>query len=356
MGFRQITLGKKPVLAHKAIIRPDFKSRTVLVKDTWEYVAMWLKRLQSSQKYDAMFFWEQARHFSDASRQLPKTSSPLASYYCFLNAIKALLTVKRVGFGRCHGVTGKWISNRACLASEKVTFQQVGVLAALCKYLGESANGQSYSLKDLLYNLPYIHRAYNLTYSSQPELFIPVENPRFVKKNNATESWFCVDVADRRYKTKHVENKLPTDYERDRGVTNKFVIRKKKRFKWYQPKYHKAASMQRLIDYHRTVRRQLYYIHGDTRLWYLKRSSGPPGVIQRSSLTITFAAMHRLSELTRYEPKLLAKHFECQHNWLLSEFITTSREQFLDEVSSEITGQDFMTPGRRSNAPTHVDL
>jgi len=43
---------------------------------------------------------------------------------------------------------------------------------------------------------------------------------------------------------------------------------------------------------------------------------------------------------------LLRKHLETQHNWLLSEFIATACTQFIDEISSEITGQEFMTPGR----------
>jgi hypothetical protein len=62
---------------------------------------------------------------------------------------------------------------------------------------------------------------------------------------------------------------------------------------------------------------------------------------------MAFAAMHRLSELARYEPMKLSKHFEGQHNWLLSEFIARSPVQVLDEISAEITGQDFIVPGHK---------
>ena len=37
---------------------------------------------------------------------------------------------------------------------------------------------------------------------------------------------------------------------------------------------------------------------------------------------------------------LLAKHLDSQHNWLLTEFIETSIVQFIDQISSEITGQE----------------
>jgi hypothetical protein len=58
--------------------------------------------------------------------------------------------------------------------------------------------------------------------------------------------------------------------------------------------------------------------------------------------------MHKLSELSRYTPDGLSRHFECQHNWLISEFIEGAPPQFIDEVSSEMTGEEFMVPGRAS--------
>jgi hypothetical protein len=70
-------------------------------------------------------------------------------------------------------------------------------------------------------------------------------------------------------------------------------------------------------------------------------------VIERCSLTLTYAAMHRLSELARYEPHRLAGHLEASYNWLLNEFIAIALHQFTDEIASEITGLDFMIPGTR---------
>ena len=56
--------------------------------------------------------------------------------------------------------------------------------------------------------------------------------------------------------------------------------------------------------------------------------------------------MHRLSELSRYSPEQLAKHFQGRYNWLLSEFLAVAPLQFLDAISSEMTGHEFMPPGR----------
>lgn len=345
MAFKTITYRGKPISVHKAIMHPDFNSKTVLVSDTWDYVAMWLKR--NHKKEAASFCWQQAKYFFIASAQLPKTSSPLTTYYCFLNAVKTLLLVRGLAIPDRHGVTGQANQRRASLSNEFVKFQSGGILAQLCEYLGEPTQNEQYTIKDILYNLPYIHRAYTLTYESSPELYTPVENCQFVKKVGSEESWFCAEVSDKRYANQHLINKLPADYEQDTGVTDRFIIRRHRRFNWTHGRENLMANLRRLSNYHRAVRKQLYYIQGSTRLWYIKRDDSVSGVINRSSLTLTFAAMHRLSEIARYAPTLLAKHFDCHHNWLLSEFITTAPYQFIDHISAEITGQEFMTPGRR---------
>ncbi|WFU06321.1 YaaC family protein (plasmid) [Rhizobium sp. CB3171] len=55
--------------------------------------------------------------------------------------------------------------------------------------------------------------------------------------------------------------------------------------------------------------------------------------------------MHRLSELSRYDPLKLSKLLETQRNWLLAEFIKTAPIQFLDEIACELTGQEIFVPG-----------
>ena len=349
MPAKQITLGNKRLAPQKAVMHPDFRSKTVLVADTWDYVKMWLKR---KRKEEALFFWEQAAQFYEATLQLPNTAAPLTAHYCFLNAVKTLLKVHGITVAEFHGVSGSSSSERAYLSNEFITFRRSGVFAAFCQHLGESASGQQYSLKDILYNLPYIHRAYILTFSSRPELFIPIRNPIYVKKLRSTEAWFCAEISDKRYANQHTINKLPADYEQDNSPDlledGKVVVRRRNRFQWRHGKPQHSGNLQRLTNYHRTVRKNVFYIHGTSPLWYIKRGAGPDGMIDRSTITLTYAAMHRLSELARYNPMLLDKHLNSQHNWLLSEFIVTARVQFINEISSEITGQEFTIPGRRT--------
>ena len=342
MSFVEIGYKGNSLTIHKAITHPHFGEKTVLVTDTWDYVDLWLRR---SNQERARFFWQQAQSFYDATRVLPKIASPLPAYYCFLNATKALLIAKGVNFGDQHGVSGYTSPGRTSLANEFVKFQAGGILAALCSHLGEPANGNTHSLADLLYNLPYIHRAYDLTFESSKELFIPIADPRIVKSSRTHEAWFVAELHGK-YATQKTLAKLPKGYEQELGDPDKFMIRRKKRFNWTGTD--RPASIARYRSYHKTLRSHVHYICGSQRLWYIKRGGNIPALISRSSLTLAFAAMHKLSELSRYTPDRLARHFECQHNWLLSEFIESAPAQFLDEISSEMTGREFMPPGRSS--------
>lgn len=343
MSFKNIEFKGKHLTIHKAITKPDFGGKTVLVTDTWDYVDLWLRR---SGKDTARFYWQQARSFYEATNELPKIASPLTAYYCFLNASKALLAAKGVHAANKHGVSGHTSVGRTSLSKEQVKFQPGGVLGALCTHLGEPvpAGGQSYTLDDILYNLPFVHRAYNLTFNSAIELYLPICEPRIVRSTTTHEAWFLAELTGK-YANKTTLAKLPSHFERELSVGNEklFLVRSKQRFDW-RPR-DKSASLTRYTNFHRTLRNDIFYIAGPHRLWYLKRGGNMAGRISRSSITMTFAAMHKLSELARYTPERLARHFECHHNWLLSEFIASAPAQFIDEISSEMTGLEFMTPG-----------
>lgn len=343
MGFQEITYRGRTLRPRKAIANPDFDAETVLVSDPWEYVDLWLKRAKNPKARD---YWEQAREFSDAAFHLPPTSAPVPAYYSMLNATKALLSVRGEKVKDAHGVHGAQEEARTSLDGEKVNFHAGGVLAGLCRIIGEDPGPATYSMKEALYNLPYVHRAYSLTFTSVPELFIPVRNPRFVRKTRSQEAWFCAEL-ENRYNNKRTEKKLPGGWEMDVGAEIDGTVRMKSRFKWEGRKAGSEANQKRLVRYHRKVRQSLFYIYGPQRLWYLKRGEVGSSWVDRSSLTLTFAAMHRLSELSRYDPLSLRGHLDRQHNWLVSEFISVAPRQFIDEIASEMTGSDFLVPGIR---------
>ena len=324
---------------HKAIYKPKFGEPTVLSDNPWEYVSLWLKQ---KQKYDAEMYWQQARDFYNAGRSLPLNSSPLLMYYCFLNAVKALLTLRSAQFSDSHGISGRQDGSSVGLSNEIIEIKTKGVLPGLTQYLGEKEDVNIYSLKDLLRNIVCIHRAYCLTFSSETNLFIPLKETMFVRKRNSSEFWLQCEVEEK-FSNRNILQTIPERYEIDKGFEGQAVVRMKKRGRWKSGQ--SKQNFENLKQYNAKCRVDLVYIQGSMRLWYLRRQLASSNNIKRYQLTIIFAAMHRLSEMSRYEPVRLQKYMNSQTNWLLSEFVHNAPSQFIDEIASEITGNEFMPPG-----------
>ncbi|WP_214830685.1 YaaC family protein [Exiguobacterium sp. s56] len=340
-----IKINRRNLTLKKSYTEPNFSGKSVLVSDPWEYVELWLKR--NNKNNDALFYWQQAKQFYEATLSLPLTAAPLTSYYCFLNATKTLLLIRGIQFADRHGISGYRKNSKPALSNEMIILKQHGIMPALCKCFDDQiSSGNSkveYTLKDLLRNLVYIHRTYCLTYKSEgsKELFIPLEDVFLVKKDKSSECWFSAEI-DEKYATKHTMNKIGDFFERDVNFEERFIVRLKKRSKWTG---NKTVSTTKFINYHKKARKHVQYIAGASSRWYIKRTNIKES-ISLNSLAITFAAMHRLSELSRYEPITLSKHLNSQQNWLLSEFIQSAPYQFIHEIASEITGEEFLVPRR----------
>ena len=348
----QIHIGKREVSLKNADINPDLISETVLTDSTWSYVEIFLKQDNSAKAKEALFYWEQAKNFYDASKDLSLIAVPLTMYYCFLNATKALLHFKGVNFNLKHGVSGKRQDGHYLLQNESISLKPKGVLSGLCNYLGEPIknNEPNYTLKDIFYNLSFIHRAFQLTYQSPayPDLFTPIIRPRFVFDKFRKRGWFETQL-EKEHSTKRVLGNI-SGFGVDRKYDNVscYTIRRNKTFVWdCRNNKPTAASVADFIRYHLKIRRQLRTIYGPNNLWYIKRSNLANHIIDRNNLVLIYATMHRLSEMARYEPHGLKKHLEKNHSWLLTEFINKSPLQFIDEISSEITGKDFRVTGFR---------
>jgi len=330
---------------HKASKSPDLKSRNVLTNSPWDFVELWLKK---EKQKDALFYWNQAREFHKASHGLPIQSSPLLHYYSFMNAVKALLSSKNIAFDEYHGVTSHNMrnnSNRINLANEGVKIKSQGVLPSLSRYLGETETNNTHSLQELLFNLPYIHRTYCLTYKSQTDMYIPIKNAHFVCDRSSNQAFFRASLsAD--YSNAHVAKRLPTMFQLE-NTEKEYLIKSKRCAAFTRPGRPTTSDMANLLSLHGDVRKEIFYINGAETLWYIKGNTSGPRRIDRSPTTITLAAMHRLSELSRYKPLELDSFLSGQKNWLISEFIQQSPSQFLDEIASEITGHQFLTPNVR---------
>lgn len=356
-----VKMGNIEISLRKSYIDPVFTNKTVLTDSTWHYVELFLKRQKGNQIKDALNYWNQAKNFFNATGSLDLSSKPLTSYYCFLNATKALLTYKKIAFDNNHGVSGESVKDASInILNEQISMHPKGVLSGLCVYLKEPIKTvpvegkkkplpESYTLRDILYNLPYIHRAYNLTFPSQAELFIPIDEPRFVFDKNRKVGWLELQL-EPSYSTRQQFVKT-TGFGIDNyyGNSDYYTLRVNKSFYWHAPRNKPdEKSLEEFIRYYEKHRRRFRYIYSANELWYIKRTNLKNGIIDRNTLSLTFAAMHRLSEMSRYDPNTLEEHLVNKSGWLLSEFITKSIYQFIDMISSEITGDDFRITGFRT--------
>lgn len=341
MSIVPVSLSHKRVSLHKAIVSPVFGQRSVLTNSPWTFVDLWLKR---ENKQSATFYWEQARNFYEASTDLPMHSAPLLLYYAFMNAAKALLEAKGIAYSPLHGVRIEVPTQQRrgiSLAKLRIKIKPAGIAPSLSSYFGEVETQNIHSMEDLLYNLPFIHRTYGLTYTSRREMFLPLKNCGYFRDETDGHVFFRAELSD--VAISSVRNKLPRSLVLDSALgairSNDYVV-------WANSNRASKAEIQDLSKLNQKLRADLHYINGSETLWYLKTTGTRR--LERFSPTIVLAAMHRLSEICRYHPIELVAFMNGQKNWLLSEFVAMAPIQFFDEIASEITGHQFLIPNVRS--------
>ena len=343
MAVEKIRIGMKALGLSKAVHDAQFQVRTVLTLEPFDYVDLWLRR---QHKDEALFYWRQARDFHRAAHGLPMESAPLVLYYCFMNAAKALLASKGVPFDPHHGVGPYRIrgpNSKVVLSNEGIAIRPKGIVPALAGYFGEAEPAQTHSLESVLYNLIFIHRTYCLSYPNKKERFLPLKNLAFVRDSGTNNVWFtadAVDDADWRF----FRNNLPPEVVG--ASSGAATINSVKKVVWVSQDKPTEAELGELRRLNEELRRVLHYINGAHTLWYLK-STGTYQ-LDRRPITLTLAAMHRLSEICRYRPSELRSFLDGQKNWLLSEFVVMAPPQFLDEIACEMTGHQIMIPNVRT--------
>ena len=217
MAIKPLEINSKIIQIMKPVTSADYTAKTILTNSAWEYVELILKRKKSKKAKRALFYWRQSWNFFKASECLPVEFGPLTSYYCCLNATKALLAIKgsdSIDFDKLsHGISSdktQWKNTN--LKDAQVVFSGSGVLLELSKYLSEVAIKETYTIYNLLYNIPCIHRTFSITYQC-PELFIPVRDVKFIIDTELKKGWMQFNV-DERYANGNSLKYVPKHFEK----------------------------------------------------------------------------------------------------------------------------------------------
>lgn len=338
-----VVINKRQAKPHKAMIAANYEVRNVLTNSIWEFVTLWLKRNSHS---SALTYWEQARYFARASASLPAQSAPLLHYYSFMNAAKALLVSRGITPHEHHGLRAH--NMRAALGSidlsnEGVLLLKKGICPSIANYLQDSDQKTTYSLKEILLNIPWVHRTYCLTYPTSDDLFIPLTECRYVRDPLTNNAYLEARIGSD-FQIAEIESHLPASFTK---IDDDGRIKCNTMCSIIGGNALTAADVAEISRLNLKTRRNIFYINGVHTLWYLKLSRNGFPIIDRSTITLTLMAMHRISEICRYRPVELASFLGGNENWLLTEFINLSSDQFFDEVASEITGHQFLAPNTR---------
>ena len=178
----------------KAYTKQDFAKPTVLTDDVFPYVtffyashgkAMKFVNQTNSAKYGNAnqfgyeFYWKQAEIFYNATKTLPFEASPVAAYYCMLNAAKSYLAFTSTSADDfveefiTHGIMEDKTNTGVDLDNIKIKHKQKGVFPLFARTLDANFTTiwpdgtKSYSLKSLLFNLAFVHRAYSMMYTTR---------------------------------------------------------------------------------------------------------------------------------------------------------------------------------------------
>lgn len=351
-----------------------FTSQTVLTDDVFTYVSFFFSSHRKAMKfvdhqnqtkysnpnqYGYEFYWKQSEIFYRAAQQMPIEAAPVAAYYCMLNAAKSYLSytsesvdafVEEFGL---HGLNEDNNDLGEDISTISIKHKQKGVFPLFANsldadFLSLWPLGISHTLKSLLYNLPFVHRTFSMTYSSRSskvdELFIPLtvgDMPKYYRGNDG-KAYLAVDL-DRSYFPPNAQT-IPSGTLA--MISSDFVPYNNAGLKLISTagvRYNSNSISNELKELNDNLRKNFSYIRGAKRLWYLKKTrSTTPGVLNLCNLTINMAAMHRLSEIARYKPEQLNRLMHSKENWLIHEFISQSLDQFIDELAAQITKQDIM--------------
>lgn len=349
----EIKMSDRKVRFFRAIRDANFKEKRVISSSPWEYVALWLRQ---NCRGAAQTYWEQARHFFNAAKELPAYSAPLPLYYSFLNATKALLEAKQQNYVAYHGISGFDMRTspgaRISLEAEGLKIKGSGILPALIQYFGETETTLRYSLTDVLANLAFVHRSYSLSYN-KAELFLSIHQPRYVLAGNGqARLQACIPQEHTHGATL---NTLPPTFQHrdpDEDEESEFgqgckILESAATFGWSGARRASVQDVTNLKLFHRGLRTDLNYIAGNEPYWYVKRNLAGVNRINRNNLTLIFMAMHRMSEIARYKPVELNVLLDGRRNWLIYDFIKTAQNQFIDEIAAEITGNEISPAGIR---------
>jgi YaaC-like Protein len=135
-------------------------------------------------------------------------------------------------------------------------------------------------------------------------MYLPLANCAYIVESTSKRAFFRADFA-KGVPLRNAISRLPAIFVAD-PAQGEGAIRSAAELAWRRPRKPTATEIEGLASLNRTLRQDLHYINGLQALWYVKAKTPGPRRLQRQLPTLILGAMHRLSEICRYQPLQLA--------------------------------------------------
>jgi hypothetical protein len=131
-------------------------------------------------------------------------------------------------------------------------------------------------------------------------MFLPLANCGYVYNTSTKEVFFKANIANN-IPFRRAMKKLPSGLAAEPSIGAR-AIRSVAALQWRKPGRPTVTNVHELIGFNRTLRQDLHFINGAQTLWYARTPVTGPKRLNRQLPTLILAAMHRLSEICRYQP------------------------------------------------------
>jgi len=337
-------------------------STRLLASDAWDALGQHARRVIADQKVreTANAFLRQSQGLYKAALSVEMAIQPLLYYYSFLDLAKAAILLKYPEDAIENAIHGMQepakplkvrkrfalgnvvVSDQAKKNENKKKTQKIHVLNRLCEALGYKpfCNGKRFSVRDMLSQVPSIHRAYCESMTER-ERILAIHRPSFLRSESEKTLWArlllnkYLDVSELTHRKRFNECFHRTDAPGDLAGFRCFESNKVYRFK--------RSAIEVLPQITKDLRSAgLRCMLTRAGYHYYAASHEPKKLVPQ--VVATYVALFYFSGLARYSPEALEALLQGKEGWAIRELLSTETQQWPYLLASEVLQREVVRP------------
>jgi len=333
----------------------------LLASDAWDALGQYARSVIPERRVreTANAFLTQSHGLYTAARSVEMPIQPLLYYYSFLNLAKVAILLKYPEVKIENAIHGMGdpakppkvrkrfalgtvaVSARVKKKNKKKT-QKIHVLNRLCEALGYKpfCNGKRFSVRDMLSQVPSIHRAYCESMTER-ERILAIHRPSFLRSESEKTLWArlllnkYLDVSELTMRKRFNEHFRRTDAPGDLAGFRCFESKREYGFK--------RSAIEVLPQITKDLRSAgLRCMLTRAGYHYYAASHEPKKLVPQ--VVATYVALFYFSGLARYSPEALEALLQGKEGWAIRELLSTETQQWPYLLASEVLQREVVRP------------